>query len=303
MESFKVSNSSLGSMCKCDTMAVLSKGLKLQAKKLKPAPRAGTGLHVGLAEYSRGKSEKEILNAFLGDYEKYSRDNLDPSSEYWHENLVKVLTGFIRQCPVESLPFTFIDEWTERRGVTVPLDDKGGFLYEFVLDGLGREKGSDELVIIDYKSTKKNLNHPMWFGMFNMDSQFSGYPWAVSKLLGEEVERSYIIGINIKQVPSSDMTCKVHSTKYSECGIYHVDYRTYQTDRSEEQIKSWKRTALKRAKRLRNMCLSYNDISMVKYLETQGTFNNQCSWCDFDEFCKLGRDERHKDELLEDRSY
>lgn len=288
---FQVSNSSLGNT-KCDTLAVLSKGLRLTSKDEAAQLKAGSAAHVALAVYAHGGTDKEVLITFDQEYQEWAKSKgLMPSDRLSWENTRKCLEGFLLKRPLETFPFTFVEEWIEKKGVTVPLDNKGEFVYEFRLDGLGKQKGSELPVIVDWKTTGQRVENRYWYGGFDMDSQFSGYPWAMEKILGEMIPTTYIIGIEFSKLPDSNRKCKTHSTTYSECGVYHANHKILTTERTPEQIRSWYKTAIDLAKKLRFLCLNFSDIKLVKHLKTQGTFYNQCKWCEFSEFCKMGRTE------------
>lgn len=157
------------------------------------------------------------------------------------------------------------------------------------LDLLGRvREDPDVFCPVDHKSTGK-IDARM-IQQYKLDSQLSGYLWATGQLTERPAHHlvAFINAIELALLPSAERKCPTHGVHYTECGPAHAKFQIIgPIERTAGQIDEWKRTAVKLALTYRRS-LTW-DVDSIHKVDTRGTFNGTCGYCEFREWCLADR--------------
>jgi len=210
--------------------------------------------------------------------------------------ILSILERYLTENPIDSLPYTV--EQTEI-AFQVPLTDD--IVYCGRIDLQGRMKHSDKygahpLVLSDTKTTRSIT--VMWEKKWKSDTQISGYIYAAQEHTGLPITGMYVEAIEIPDPltgrelkDGSRSKCKEHGIPYDECGIYHAKFRHLGPYwRTQEQLEAWKLTAIRLARKYRD--LHRFKISDIMHIPMEGQFTslqytNACVFCDLDNFCNV----------------
>lgn len=149
--------------------------------------------------------------------------------------------------------------------------------------------------IVTHNSTSA-IDAPWFLERFRMDSQITGYLWAVRQLTTEPVVGMYINAVQISKLPDivrnkngSFRKCREHEVGIDECHHKHQKSQLIFIDRNEEAMKAWRWDALDLARKFVALRDEYSDLDDLEKVPQQGKFNGACGFCDFKEFCFIGR--------------
>lgn len=288
-----VSNSVLAATAKCDTEAYLKFHKGLAAKEQVAQLHAGTAIHEALAGHFRGLSKIHCLAEFAAAYQGTEAYEDTP---YAFGSVMRILDKWLSENPLASLPFEVV---TVEERVKVPFAP--GVEFSVKLDALVKSKIDGGLYVVDHKTTAHLTDY--WLAKYELDSQMTGYLWAVNELYREKglvVQGAVINAIEIKHIPNSNRKCRDHGVEYFECGLHHLKTRFFGPIlRSPEQIENWKRNA----EELTDSYTQLTGYSNLSGVRQQGMFSNSCSFCDFKPFCLAGRPEEQILEYCRPSSY
>ena len=295
-DKFQVSNSSLTRVF-CSTNGLLYRGFRLEGKKPNIPAVAGQASHLTFAEWLRGKTIEDCLKPFDAAYEDFAGEHIhDPTDRLTHRNVRLVLQAFLERRAVTGLPFDIVlDTIEKKQGVELG----EGFWYEWVRDAGVIEKSTLSPWILDHKTTGSYLG-PWYQNDFKMDSQFCGYPWAEEKLTGVAPIGVYINAIKLAKLPDSNKKCKKHSCKYSECSMDHAEFSLFTVTRTPGQLREWEKSAIVKAKRLKQLCETYTEIKHLSLVRKQGMFVYKgCPGCTYQEYCLATMDGMEPERAVE----
>lgn len=137
---------------------------------------------------------------------------------------------------------------------------------------------------VDHKTTY-DIN-ATWARGWQIDSQMTGYVWAARHFCGEPVSTCYINAIGLREMPTSNRTCKDHGVEYAECGSHHLKFEIVgPIDRSDRQIQRWISDVQRAAAQYRKDLLIYR-LGKHFAMPMEGTFTGACARCEFQEWCE-----------------
>lgn len=296
MTSLVVDNSTLASVARCDTEALVRYTLGYTSAEEHAALLAGTAVHRAFEAWFKTRGDADAgCAAFAASYRAWAEVNLQPDHRLSWANTSLIVANWFATHPHAALPY----------GVH-PSAVELAFDYELApairlqgrLDALGQFEG--EPCVIEHKST--GTLTPEWERQWRLDSQITGYMWAAQQLLGRPVKIMLVNAIEFAKVPQSTKKCPLHAVPYSECGTLHAEAKLVVCTRTPEQIEAWRYTAIELAKRfddlesvgdyVRAMGRDGVPARLFDQMRTsmQGTFNGSCKRCALASWCVNGRD-------------
>lgn len=158
-----------------------------------------------------------------------------------------------------------------------------------LLDGLVRSKTDGLFYVLEHKTTK-SIN-AYWMAQWVTAAQISGYVWLASQHLSNPVVGAFLNAIEIQSEPKVlTRKCRIHGVPYAECKDEHQKSEIRVVSRSKMELERWQRTAISLGERFLAIKSMYSDISAVRASAPQeGRFVNACQWCEFKDWCALGR--------------
>ncbi len=285
---FNFDNTMLCDFAKCETCALAKYKFGLRSPAEKIAADIGNAYHDGLELHFQGADKRQVTAKFEEQYDKIIPPGQQPEEDrFARKNCITIMERYCDTRPVDKMPWTVIETEAVRGMV---LDEKGEFTFWVKRDLLGQEKASGLLVPVDHKSTHRLTS--WWARQHRLTSQLSGYCWFTNQEYGELVNSSYINGVEVATLPTSNKKCPIHSTpgdpkKYSECYPQHANFQIFQYTRTPEQIARWRQDALIIARKAKLLMEAYTDIEMLPYAFRNGSFTNACVFCEWKEWCVL----------------
>lgn len=284
-----IDNSTLRAVSACSTEAVMRYVHGYNTIDEIAVLKSGIDAHEALRLHFTGAEPKVSLAHFKKLYADWSEENV-PKDGYVarlrYENLRKVMRGWMETHPPKAMPFRARKNMVEIP-FQYPLDDNGDIMYTGAVDLVVKDADVD-FAPVDHKTTGRISAD--WVSTFRNDSQFSGYMWACSQYTGEKILRGYVNAIEFSTLPSTpDRQCPKHKLPYSECGEEHINSRVILITRTPGQIESWRKKALKQAKRFQTWTERYGDPRDITKLGMEGSFYGHCRFCQFSEFCANGQ--------------
>lgn len=246
---------------------------------------AGQVAHEALAQWLGGATIDDAIAHFEATYQPTT--DIDPSS--WQarllpENLATILRVWMERHPIDSLPLT-IDPKLVEVEFTYPLTD--AIDLHGIMDVIGKDQ-FNLWWVWDWKTTGRIDAY--WAKGFLNDAQMSTYVWGAEQVIGETVAGAYIQGIEFSKLPTDTVRkCRTHAMPYAECQAEHVKSERAIVQRNPAQIEEWRKTAVHLAERLERLVTTYPKLDHVPLVRTQGQFFGACRFCDFHDFCAVGR--------------
>ena len=293
-----IDNSTLKAVARCSTEALVRYGFGYVANDDESAPlRAGTDAHEALADYFRGQPADVALATFEHRYAPWADEHIDPNgpqARFTFLNLYRILTQWFATHPLHTLPFAPQPDFVEI-GFAYPLDDH--IIFCGRLDALVTDRERGDFYVLDHKTTGRlDLT---WARSFRQDSQISGYVWAAEQTLKQPVMGAFLNGIEFSKLPSDPTRrCREHGVVYAECGLLHARSEIHITQRTPEQLERWRTNALVLAHRFRRFLLEHPDLTALTNVPTEGIFHGACNWCQFNDFCAVGRPTQYATTML-----
>jgi len=287
-----VDNSTLMPVAICTSQTAL-KALGYRGKEQGEALDVGSSVHDGLMVFFEGG---DYENAFDVAWEGYfPPERMIDRDNYQYRNVRDIFTTYCERHPLEGLPFEVLE--TEKM-VGMPLSKSGKIWFWMKRDLKVLDKVTGSVVPLDHKTTAWSIGNA-WQKKWRMASQLTGYIWATQMEEGRHCPFAYVNAIQINKLPNSSARCAKHKMKYSECRLEHTAFSLLTYNREAYQLEQWKRDALMLGVRYAKVCESYPDLESIVHAPCEGVFiNGACDWCEFNKFCRLGKNVKFADGLL-----
>lgn len=286
-----IDNSTGKAEARCSTEVMLRYAWGYTTPEDRAALRAGTAFHALAEVHFKGGSYTAALAAFADSYRDWALANVAEVDRLSYDNLARICHRWIEENPLATRPYLVKPDLIEV-GFAFPLNADGSIVFCGRLDGVVEYESA--LWVLEHKTTGQISS--AWLDAFALDSQLSGYIWAAQQHVGKPVAGAFLNAVEFSKLPGGltpgglpPKTCREHKVRYDECGDLHANFRTVVVSRTPEQLEEWRKTMLHLAKRYNIKRLSYPTLASLPQIRMQGTFNNSCRWCQFKEFCKLGR--------------
>lgn len=293
-------NTLLKAVATCSTKALVRHHLGYTAPGEGVRLKAGSAMHEALAVYMEDTTQEGALRALVtleAAYAEWAEEHVLEARDaaYTYKNVAAVLARWLEMHPAHALPWATYEGSLGTEAVKavevpfeVPLTPDVTMTGRF--DALVRKDG--ELYVLDHKTT--GSIDERFRRQFLMSSQLSGYVWAAEAVTGERVRGVIINAVEIARLPSDPKrTCKTHAVKYAECGLEHARSEILTVDRSEAQVATW----YANARRLAWQWGTLLQEPVVEEAPMEGTFTNACAYCEFQEWCSVGRPAESLDKL------
>lgn len=287
-----VDNSSLVPVSECTTQCVM-KALGYKGIETSEALDVGSAVHGGLEGFFKGEDPEEAFDRSWAGY--FPEERLIDRDQYQYTNVRDIFTTYCERHPLDSLPFEVLE--TERV-VGMPLEESGTVWFWMKRDLKVVEKSTGVIVPLDHKTTGWDVGGVSWQKKWRMASQLSGYVWATQKETRSNCPFAYVNGIQINKLPNSNKRCYKHQMKYSECRLEHTNFALLTYSRESHQLEQWWADAMMLAFKYKKLIEIYPDLEAVTNAPAEGTFNRSCDWCDFSQYCRLGKDPKYANSLL-----
>jgi hypothetical protein len=300
-EQLVVDNSILAATAKCDTYAYSRYALGLSTRQESLAMAAGSAIHLGLAAWLGGASRADAVSVVATDYESAvsrhlrltERDRLSADDRRFEPAWIEaIFEQWLERFEGTAFPFKVIEIGSTERPVSADFEmdtRRGrGVTYVARLDAVVRRWTAGGRWSMDHKTTRKATD--WWIEGQKISSQFSGQLW-LGRTLGRPFEGVILNVIEIPEPHTSEGTCKVHKVSYQECSIRHAGGTFVYVQRSEPEMQAWLKSARRLVQRYEQLFDRAADsgIEGVKDVSMQGRFNGSCTFCEFREWCRLGR--------------
>jgi hypothetical protein len=280
----------------CSTQAALRHALGLTTPGDRAELLIGAAVHEALAAYLQRVPVSVILPALDEALQPVAA--LVPADDRrTPANVMKVMKRWFPGNPLESLPVTVAPELVEV-GFEVPIGrSPQGRVVRYVgrLDAIGVDRQGDWWVV-EHKTTGRLTSY--WQEKWRLDGQVTGYVAAASQVTERRVIGAMIDAIGIAKVPGSTRKCYEHGVQYAECGSLHVEYKWIPVTRTTKQIEEWMRTVMGLAGRYEALLAEVHEPADLAKVRMEGTYNNSCPWCQYQDFCVLGRQVRTIEAML-----
>lgn len=317
----KISTSTLKTVSKCSTQAVLYAEGKSGVGVLAEPLLVGSMFHEAIAGYFKSDGETEtVVRDFRAAYHSaeqqgnFSPELLQDKPRFGLQNLEKLLGEWFNRHPLpDGLPISIYDKSL----VEVPFEIEVGEIGvkgEIVpvrvigyLDLLGEE--GDDLWNWENKTTAWITKE--WKSGFFSDPQITAYKVAAERLTGRRVLGTYINAVEISLLPNSPtLQCRAKTPHvgadgkklhYSECGPLHANMVVFPVTQNEALEAQWQKDVLFFAKRYFDVLTKFVPMGIVgaTRTRTQGKFTGACTFCDFNRWCiNAGRDVDFAESML-----
>jgi PD-(D/E)XK nuclease superfamily len=296
-----VDNSILAATAKCHTYVYVRYGLGLNTRSESLALSAGSAIHLGLAEWMGGASVKRAVSVMATDYEeavsrhlrKTERDQLGADDRRFEPEWVEAifqqyLDHFEGQFPFKVIEVGRIEAPVSADFQQITTLTRRPVLYVARLDAIVRRWEAGGQWSMDHKSTRKATE--WWVEKEKISSQFSGQLW-----LGKRQEREFQgVVLNVIELPEphrSERECPEHHVSYQECSVRHAGSTFVYVQRSEAEMVAWEMSARRLVNQYDRLQAKADveGITGVTSVSMQGRFNQGCVFCEFREWCRLGR--------------
>lgn len=289
---FDFDNQLLRDLAVCEAGYITRHVHRLRGKGANIAADVGNAYHAALQAHFGGKGKRDVVALFEQRYNEVVPPGEQPKEErFGRQNCIKIMERFVDTRPVEKFPFVPI-ELEQVRGIR--LDEE--FTFWFKRDMLAQMKGTGQIVPVDHKTTGRLTE--WWARKYRKSSQINGYCWATGQEYGQAITGAYVNGIEVAKLPDSMKRCEKHGVKFAECGPEHANFQLYQYTRTPEQLDKWKQDALVMARKARFLATAFADLRALPYALKSGEFNEECVWCEFEEFCRIGFDLARMNEYI-----
>ena len=291
MSVINVDNSTLTPVTECTTQVAL-KALGWRGVDTGEALDIGSVVHDALEGYFLGHDLEWCFDHAWDEY--FPSERLVDKPQYQYNNVRDIFMEYCRSHPIAHLPFEILE--TERM-VGMPLDDAGEIMFWMKRDAKVLDKVTGSIVPLDHKTTSWSIG-ASWQAKWRTVSQLSGYIWATQKETGEPCPFAYVNAIQINKLPDSNKKCYKHQMKYSECRLMHTEFALLTYERAEHQLKQWRKDAITLARRYQSIREGFSDLDIIKHADCFGTFNRSCDWCEFNKYCRMGKEPKYAEALL-----
>jgi hypothetical protein len=289
-------NSMASSLAACDTRAFLRYVHGYTTEGERAILHSGTAGHEALAVFFQTGNIEEALDKLDSLYKDFSLKNVPDDDRLSWRNLRDIVKHWM-ETRKGKLPFMVEAADRVEIGFACPVDEAGSVILTGRMDLQARGLQDGAAIVVDHKFTGR-IN-PMWVKKWKLDSQMSGYIFAAQTYF-PDVTGAYINAIELSKLPSTEgRKCRVHSVPYSECRLHHLNAQIIgPIQRSPEQIENWRGTFLALAEKYRRMLKAYPTVQSLAKVRMQGMFSNSCTYCDFQDFCSLGKPLKHLKTML-----
>ena len=247
---------------------------------------SGRAVHAGLATYLRAAGYGDVAEAMdviEAMYGWFGSDpaRVEPDDRLSWANVKRVVQAWFEKHPVPVLPF-------ETRAVEEPfaLPIANGVVYVGRIDGDVVDKATRTPYVLEHKTTGRV--DKAWFRQFDNDAQNSLYLWAKEQISGDLYTGIFLNAIELSWAPTSDMKCKTHGVKYSECGALHPNHAMRPVARTPDEVESAKRDFVALMNRFWDVIEQYPELEDLPNVPAEGRFHGACSFCTFREWCAVG---------------
>ena len=294
----RLDNSRVQAINSCQTQTVVEFIHGYQSQKLPHPMVGGKHGHVAMQVYIEsggdGVSAMSVFEALHKPYSAEHRLQEDEKHVQWsYENMRDVLEYYFQHYTLDRFPFTYVPGSCEDPVVATLAADVEGWAK---LDALAREKELGGLYPVDHKFRGSRVTH-WWLQKFKRGSQPTTYIWAAAKKTGEVVPGMYINIIDVGKLPEIKYTkagapykCKTHSCPVTECRALHSQHQLKLVSRTPSMIKEWERLALRSAYLYAEWERDFESIEQVQGAQTEGVANGSCNFCQFADWCNMGRE-------------
>src|SRR5262249_27650838 len=143
--------------------------------------------------------------------------------------------------------------------------------------------------VLEHKTTK-TIN-AYWMDQWTYAAQITGYIHAAAVAKQRTIVGAFVNAIEIQTAPKKpQMKCRTHGVTYAECAEQHRKSEIRIVSRPAAAIERWAISATTLARRFRDIAATYSDLDTIrKYAPQEGTFHKACDFCEFKDWCKLGR--------------
>jgi hypothetical protein len=230
------------------------------------------------------------MQALATEYYEYGTYEVLPNNRLFYDNVAAIMGRWLDTHPLDSLPYVVSPDLVEV-GFAVPLDEEGHYVLTGRLDAAVQIRSGKAWFVLDTKTTSRLTDQ--YVETYQLDSQMSGYIWALQQLTDEPVVGAFINVIIFDRLPSdAKRKCREHGVVYAECGPLHAKFSLFRVDRSPEQLEDWRQEALTLAQEwewlFKNYCQDDWRTKMPQ-VSQRGMFNRSCQYCEFKDFCIGGR--------------
>ena len=290
-----VDNTTLSAVASCDTKAMMQYAYNLKPAHYDNVPAdAGSAMHKGIECYYMGGTVEDALQVFTDAYYEYSLHKVDsPQDRLGYDNLHRVLSSWFERYPIAELPYQIADPSHVEIPFDIPLTPDGRIHYVGRIDAkVRRNDGAEVYYILDTKTTGNP--DQKFHKQFEIGSQMTGYCWADWMLTGRRPAGIFINIVHASVVPTSMAKCRVPAhggVPYAECGFLHPKHELKPLQRTETDMLTWQRDAIRLAEKWRNMLEMWgDDITKLETVSQNGKWiYQQCALCEFRDFCRANR--------------
>jgi hypothetical protein len=249
----------------------------------------GSMLHIAIASWIEGASIDDVVADFKGSYrpvfEAAVEGGLASADDPWSwQPTARILRHTLERW--EEKPLPYVGEPGMVEVAVVKRDIIPGVDYVALLDWIVRSSTGSRW-LLDWK-TKKSLT-PWFGGQQQLSAQYLGQV-ACANASGEEVSGAIAVGLEFGKLNSSTKRCPKHALPYAECALEHVNPPKVVTIQpTPVALETWEATAVKLAKKFVRLKERVTSIDDIDDLPMEGRFYDACNFCDFKEYCALGR--------------
>jgi hypothetical protein len=281
----------------CSTRAALRHALGRRAKSVGLPLVRGSALHAAIAAWLEGDSIDDAVARFTQLYrarwEAAEQAGETTAEEPWHwKSSARILRHLLAGWEEKPLPYT-----GEPGLVEVALVKKEllpGVDFVALLDWVVRSSTGTRW-LLDWK-TKRSLT-PWFAEQERTSSQYVGQMFAAAET-GLEAAGALAVGLEFGTLNSSEKKCKAHGMAYRECALLHVKAPVIVTIQpTAAEIASWTVTAQRLTRKLLRIKERVNSVEQLRELPQEGRFWGACAFCDYKEYCQLGRPENWVDRM------
>ena len=303
-------NTILKAIATCSTRALMQYAYGLRSREARTPLTAGIAFHEALAHYLIHSEPVAAVQVFEQTYRPYAEEqHITSADRYSWQNCAAILAEWIVRNPPHVLNAAFrIDPTLVEVGFMWPLLDgdtcgcgapldaavhqSGGCqpwapIFVGRMDAIVHDHTQGGLYVLDHKTTGRLDSR--FLRSFTNDSQLSGYVFAAQQHTQQPVHGAIINAIEVKKIPDSARRCATHGVAYAECGPTHLEMVRTGLNRTAEQLATWRTTTLMLFRRWRLLTHQHPDLTHITQVHTEGVFNAGCQWCDFTEWCSIGR--------------
>jgi len=284
-----VDNSMLGSVARCQTMALMRYVFGYTTSEGMAMANAGTVWHKSNEVWFKTFDIELTMDAFDVEYDKLlgaEQEKMEPKDPKQKQNFRDIAYQYYLAHPPEFFPFEPIPEGIEAVH-KFPLID--GVEFFGLIDLPVRERKIGALYVCDHKTRHGYINQ-WWTNKFGLTSQFSGYIWLLQQLYQETVPGIYINALAVQKLPDATGTkCRIHKVPQKDCRLQHAKWQLFISTRSPQALIDWETDAKLLAAEFLLLKKAFTSVDMVKYAPQRGKFNEACTFCDYKKFCKADR--------------